>query len=1098
MGNQRGSLGLHLIFVCVFLFATACTCLGVGKMSVVCSEQERAALFKFKHSVKDDFEILSSWVGNDCCLWEGIQCDSVTGTVESLHLRGDWGYFSLSEGYFDYVGEGYLVGDEVNSSLAELSHLKYLDLSRNYFKGSRIPEFIGSLKQLVYLNLSNAGFQGIIPPHIGNLSNLKVLDLSSNYGMKADDMAWTFGLPLLQHLDLSSLDLSGTKNWNMVYIIPSLKRLSLSRCRLSSIHLSPSFNSSRVLPNIRHLDLGFNYFKGSLPGFFQNITSLVFLDLSNFGLNYAWKFANLLNVIPSLLELHVSGCGLHNTHLSHPHINFSVVSNIQHLDLSANSIGDVFPSVLTNMSSLRVLDLSRNMLNSSVPVMPNLLELDLSSNRFKQIEQVGIWRQCYLKKLSASKNPFDIEMIESLQNISECTRYALERLDLHESLYGTIPQTIGRLANLRGLDLSRSGLTGPIPKSLGRLRFLEVLDLSSNELTGPIPTFHAKLAKLDLSYNHLKGSIPESFGNLSGLTYVDLSFNRLMGPIPASLGRLVSLQAISVSSNFLNGTIPVSVGQLADLRSLDISNNSLEGVFSEAHFANLSMLKSLDTSFNTKLIFNVSRDWIPPFQLVVLQIRCCNIANGFPQWLRNQMKLRELVLSNATITGPLPTWLKKMPIVPFLELSHNKLSGPLTNLPNGKTFDVYGYFMARVLFLQDNLFNESIPRSLCRRGDLDDINLSRNRLTGKIPKCLENLQSLRTMAFSSNRLSGVIPNFNSSSLRWLQLNSNNFIGEIPQALRNLQKLFFLDMADNALSGNIPQFIGEKLPSLIVLRLRQNNFNASIPQSLCKASTLHILDVAHNNLTGTIPPCLGELNAMIVSSKVVSRRKDYGTGETLVQFMKGVDLEYINAWAMVFNMDLSSNKLVGEIPDELTALTMLMGLNLSNNHLTGGIPDTIGNMLKLESLDFSRNELNGVIPPSMAALTFLSHLNLSHNNLSGQIPAGNQLQTLDDPSIYVGNKDLCGPPLLKNCSNHENPITRMPKKQYNAVGEPSELWFYVDIMSGFITGFWGIIGVLLFKKKWRQNLFTFAEETMDKILIAVIIGVAKMKKVREGA
>ena len=65
---------------------------------------------------------------------------------------------------------------DVTSSLAELRHLKYLDLSGNLFQRSQILYFIGSLKQLSYLNLSDAEFIGIIPPHIRNLSNLKVLE----------------------------------------------------------------------------------------------------------------------------------------------------------------------------------------------------------------------------------------------------------------------------------------------------------------------------------------------------------------------------------------------------------------------------------------------------------------------------------------------------------------------------------------------------------------------------------------------------------------------------------------------------------------------------------------------------------------------------------------------------------------------------------------------------------------------------------------------------------------------------------------------------------------------------------------------------------
>ncbi|KAL7608718.1 putative receptor like protein 25 [Lactuca sativa] len=217
-------------------------------------------------------------------------------------------------------------------------------------------------------------------------------------------------------------------------------------------------------------------------------------------------------------------------------------------------------------------------------------------------------------------------------------------------------------------------------------------------------------------------------------------------------------------------------------------------------------------------------------------------------------------------------------------------------------------------------------------------------------------------------------------------------------------------------------------------------------------------------------------------------------ENVNQILKGVDREYTTSWQIMFNMDLSGNTLVGGIPVELTALSMLMGLNLSNNHLSGRIPYNIGNMMKLESLDFSKNELTGVIPLCMVALNFLSRLNLSHNNLFGQIPIGNQLQTLDDPSIYVGNKDLCGAPLPKNCSGHEDPT--MDKMKNEAADGPMKVWFYMVIMCGFATGFWGVIGVLLFKKQWRQKLFMIAEETIDKMYVAVVVRVAKMKRGRE--
>ncbi|GJY54343.1 hypothetical protein Tco_0446007, partial [Tanacetum coccineum] len=48
------------------------------------------------------------------------------------------------------------------------------------------------------------------------------------------------------------------------------------------------------------------------------------------------------------------------------------------------------------------------------------------------------------------------------------------------------------------------------------------------------------------------------------------------------------------------------------------------------------------------------------------------------------------------------------------------------------------------------------------------------------------------------------------------------------------------------------------------------------------------------------------------------------------------------------------------------------------------------------------------------------------------------------------------------------------------------------------GFWGVIGVLLFKKHWRHKLFMFAEETVDKIYVAVVLRFNKMKRGRESA
>ena len=98
-------------------------------------------------------------------------------------------------------------------------------------------------------------------------------------------------------------------------------------------------------------------------------------------------------------------------------------------------------------------------------------------------------------------------------------------IDLSQNRFeGEIPNAIGELHSLRGLNLSHNRLIGPIPQSMGNLRNLESLDLSSNMLTGGIPTELSNLnflEVLNLSNNHLVGEIPQGkqFSTFSNDSY---------------------------------------------------------------------------------------------------------------------------------------------------------------------------------------------------------------------------------------------------------------------------------------------------------------------------------------------------------------------------------------------------------------------------------------------------------------------------------------------------------------------------------------------------------------------------------------------------
>ncbi|KAI8006450.1 Receptor-like protein EIX2 [Camellia lanceoleosa] len=966
--RKFSTIGLLLVVLLCFETAKPCLC---SASTNSCAEDERLALLKFKHSLTDAPLQLSTWHGQDCCNWKGVQCDGITGHVVKLDLHVDTYNMMISS-------SAQLATNKVDFCLLELKYLNHLDLSGNKFQGSPIPEFFGAMTKLRYLNLSDTGFSGMVPHHLGNLSSLRVLDLKysvdNDHALIIDDLTWVSRLSALQYLDMSRVNLSEAHNLHKV-----------------------------------------------------------------------------LNMLPSLLELRLSYCGLDNSHLSHMYVN-STVSNVQYLDLGHNSFEGEFPSRLSNMTSLRVLDLSFNYFNSSMPLylenLKSLEHLNLGSNQFNHTG--GFLRllsnHCSLKSFDMSQNQIHGEEMSILdKNLSRCTTYDLETLILTgDGFTGHLPNWLGQLKHLKDLDLLGNSFNGSIPACLGRLSYLQNLLLGGNLLTGNIPT---------------------------------------------SLGNLSTLRVLDLSSNHLNGTIPISIGQLSNLKILDLSFNSLQGVVSEAHFANLSMLEELKIG-SEFLTLKLRSEWIPPFQLESISLWSCKLGTQFPQWLQTQKKLSYLDLVNTSISGTLPEWLHDMNLV-VLGLPNNHISGPIPNLPSTlfivdlSNNSISGPLPQNIgdmvtlssLYMVGNLINGSIPVSFCKIRNLVYVDLSKNMLSGNLPRCLGDLSSLNILKFSSNKLSGVIPNSigHLTTLVGLYLNNNSLYGELPSALGNCRSLTFLNLGENGFNGSIPRWIGE-LKDLAILRLHKNMFNGSIPLQLCQLPQLLIMDLADNKLKGTIPRCFGNLKGMISNENGIQYNLGGWLYENIMQIMKGNELEYTTSLLYVVNMDLSRNNLVGTIPEELTLLSGLLGLNLSHNNLSGSIPKNINGLKSLESLDFSNNQLSSTIPQSMSALNFLSHLNLSYNNFSGHIPTGKQLQTLDDPSIYIGNDELCGAPLPKKCPGDEHsqsPTSLFPSHVEKHEGDEAEtVWFYLVIMSGYATGLWGVIGVLLLKKNWRHAYFQF--------------------------
>ncbi|KAF3506215.1 hypothetical protein F2Q69_00004056, partial [Brassica cretica] len=318
-----------------------------------------------------------------------------------------------------------------------------------------------------------------------------------------------------------------------------------------------------------------------------------------------------------------------------------------------------------------------------------------------------------------------------------------------------------------------------------------------------------------------------------------------------------------------------------------------------------------------------------------------------------------------------------------------------------------------------------LPPNIGSVSNLELFYVGQNAFTGPIPSSLFTIPSLTYIDLSNNQLNGTLElgNISSSSkIEDLRLGDNNFIGSIPRSISKLVNLWRLDLSQLNTQGSVDLPIFSRLKSLNGLYLSHLNTTTTLDLNaiLPYLKSLYTLDLSGNHVSTensslvSDPPLLRELNlsgcGIIEFPELLRTQHNMTTLDISNNKIKGQVPGWL--WELPFleYVSLSNNTLIGFQTPKKHGLSYVRETSLSylsgaNNNFTGKIPSFICELRSLTTLDLSSNKFSGSFPSCLGNFSrILEVLNVRQNHLSGDIPE-NMSQSL--VSLDLGHNRLVG-------------------------------------------------------------------------------------------
>ncbi|XP_049404421.1 receptor protein kinase TMK1-like isoform X2 [Solanum stenotomum] len=385
-----------------------------------------------------------NWNDPDPCKWDKVQCTK-DGRVIRIQI-GDQG-----------------LKGSLPSNINTLSELQVFEVQRNTFTGP-LPSFSG-LNSLQSILLNGNGFTSIPNDFFQGMTNLQSVYLDSN--------------PF--------------SSWTVPESLKSATSLQIFSAYYANITGKiPDFFGGNTFSSLTTLHLSFNNLEGPLPSSFSG-SSIQSLWLNGI----KGKLNGSIDVIQNMTRL--TQLWFSGNEFTGPLPDFSGLTQLQDCNLRDNRFTGPVPDSLVNLPSLKVVNLTNNILQGPTPQFPSSVLVDMldNTNSFC-LSQPGPCDSRVSTLLDVVKDVgYPTEFAENWTGNDPCSRWLGITCDG---------------GNITVLNFQKSGLTGTISPNLSSIKSIQRLILADNSLTGTIPnelTLLPNLTELDVSNNQLYGKIPQ-------------------------------------------------------------------------------------------------------------------------------------------------------------------------------------------------------------------------------------------------------------------------------------------------------------------------------------------------------------------------------------------------------------------------------------------------------------------------------------------------------------------------------------------------------------------------------------------------------------